>query len=114
MDSDDPDELGEGTCDFPCAGDDSEICGGSFAISVYQYPDVIVVPPRTFLGCYADSKRGRIMTYKDTDNDMTTDVSTNALFWGGTESHLLHRLDQSVLFACSFFRRPAPNSSSLN
>ncbi|CAN0284465.1 unnamed protein product [Ectocarpus sp. 12 AP-2014] len=27
---------GPGDCDFPCAGDASETCGGNFAMSVYS------------------------------------------------------------------------------
>lgn len=67
-------ELGDATCDFECAGDETEICGGFFAISVYQYPDVVITPTPTFLGCWGDSKGGRIMMNKQTDGTMTTDV----------------------------------------
>lgn len=41
-------------CNMPCAGDDSQICGGSLCISVYS-ADVPVSPPPegwTALGCY--------------------------------------------------------------
>ncbi len=29
------DTYGPGTCDYPCSGDDSQICGGYYAMSVY-------------------------------------------------------------------------------
>ncbi|CAM9345187.1 unnamed protein product, partial [Sphacelaria rigidula] len=35
VEGDTPDALGEATCDMDCAGDSSETCGGSNAISVY-------------------------------------------------------------------------------
>lgn len=84
--SDDPTELGPGTCNFPCAGDATETCGGNFAISVYTYPDAVIVPTPTFLGCWGDSKGGRIMTYSQTDADMTTDVSN--FFYSLWELHV--------------------------
>lgn len=71
VDSDDPDELGEATCNSPCAGDASQTCGGRNAISVYQY---IVLEPE-FLGCWTDSPRNRIMDIVESSNAMTNDVS---------------------------------------
>ena len=35
--TDDPDSLGDATCDVDCVGDSSQICGGNSAISVYEY-----------------------------------------------------------------------------
>eukprot|EP00903_Cladosiphon_okamuranus_P006181 g6078.t1 len=31
--------LDEGVCDFPCSGNDSELCGGSFALMAYAHED---------------------------------------------------------------------------
>eukprot|EP00904_Undaria_pinnatifida_P007824 jgi/Undpi1/4171/HiC_scaffold_16.g07538.m1 len=35
--TDDPDSLGDATCDIDCVGDSSQICGGDSAISAYEY-----------------------------------------------------------------------------
>lgn len=73
--TDDPTGLGPATCDFECAGDHSDTCGGYNAITVYKHPEVVVVDPTpTPLGCWKDSKHGRIMTHKETSGVMTTDV----------------------------------------
>lgn len=50
--SDDYGEYGEATCDYTCAGDASQICGGKNAISIYEYDDFTPTPmspiPPTF------------------------------------------------------------------
>lgn len=71
---DGPTRLGLGTCTRSCAGDDNEICGGSYAINVYTYGDVIIDTPIP-LGCYRDETNDRIMTRELTDDNMTNDVS---------------------------------------
>ncbi|CAN0265438.1 unnamed protein product, partial [Laminaria digitata] len=71
--SDDPDELGEATCNFDCAGDASQTCGGCPAISVYESNTDATRPG--YLGCWADSKSNRIMTYMQSRSSMTNDVS---------------------------------------
>ncbi|CAN0272691.1 unnamed protein product, partial [Scytosiphon promiscuus] len=44
-DGDSPDELGTATnCDVACSGDAGETCGGTWAISVYEYSDVSPTP----------------------------------------------------------------------
>lgn len=67
VESDDPDEFGEAVCNFECAGDPSQTCGGFNAISVYTFgtdgppPTPAPVTPE-FLGCWADFKSNRLMT----------------------------------------------------
>lgn len=64
VDGDKFDRHGESTdCTVACAGDDREICGGRFAISVYygdSRRDAASDTP-TYLGCYEDSKMDRVM-----------------------------------------------------
>lgn len=69
------DRHGPGTCDFKCAGDPSEMCGGIFAFTLYQYdswtsrPDPLEDPDA--LGCFADNKRDRVLTAVTESDDMT-------------------------------------------
>lgn len=60
-------------CDYPCTGDSSEICGGFNAINLYVYgagdDDTGV-----YLGCYGDSKSGRIMGNKVSNPGMNAQV----------------------------------------
>lgn len=81
IDSDDPKELGNAICNYDCAGDASETCGGRKAISVYQYLDGLEKPPTKYLGCWGDSKRGRIMGLAFSDSSMTNDVSQQCFAW---------------------------------
>lgn len=65
------------TCDYPCAGDAEETCGGSSALSLYNYggaPEGI--PEGTkYLGCYRDVVSDRVLSLKKTvDDDMTIEV----------------------------------------
>eukprot|EP00903_Cladosiphon_okamuranus_P008213 g7906.t1 len=75
-------------CDVPCTGDATEICGGSYAASVYENngfdPDATPAPtpapapftPLVFTekGCYTDKRNDRIMTLEEKRNDMTSQV----------------------------------------
>lgn len=61
-----------------CAGDDEEICGGGYALSVYTYEGV-VVELATPVGCYNDHKGDRIMTKEISEPDMTNQVRRCAL-----------------------------------
>ncbi|CAM9971229.1 unnamed protein product, partial [Ectocarpus sp. 4 AP-2014] len=56
---------GPGVCDFPCAGDASETCGGNFAMSVYS---------TGYLGCFADLQTGRVFPVVTGSNSMTTAI----------------------------------------
>ncbi|CAM9763241.1 unnamed protein product, partial [Sphacelaria rigidula] len=56
--SDDPDRLGDATCNMDCSGDASETCGGRNAISVYEFTN----PPSGYAGCFVDSGSDRVLT----------------------------------------------------
>ena len=63
------DRHGPGVCDIPCVGNEDEVCGGDFAISVYPNEGAIddtTVTVETddveddFLGCFGDDQNARI------------------------------------------------------
>ncbi|CAB1114637.1 unnamed protein product [Ectocarpus sp. CCAP 1310/34] len=62
---------GPGDCAMPCSGNSDEICGGSYALSVYSNdPD--------YLGCWSDPHSAETRLFPiliDTSDDMTTAVS---------------------------------------
>lgn len=74
---DDPDALGEATCNMACAGDLSETCGGRNALSVYTNDSI---------GVESSTDDGDAATITDdTNSDATsrgcwTDVSSDRLF----------------------------------
>ena len=75
------DRHGTATCDFPCAGDSSETCGGYFAFSLCSTPTPEPTPVPTPVPtqdgdcvCYQDSRTDRVMTNMLTSNDMTNEV----------------------------------------
>lgn len=107
---DDPDEFGEAVCNFECAGDASQICGGLLAISVYTFgtdgpsptpapltpgqptptpptPSPITpvlptpAPTPEFLGCWTDLKGNRLMTLVQSNAVMTIEVSPSFPFF---------------------------------
>ncbi|CAM9204248.1 unnamed protein product, partial [Laminaria digitata] len=59
--TDDPTQKGEShKCDFPCAGNPYQTCGGSHAINLYEY--YTPVPAYAAVGCYADDRHNRVLT----------------------------------------------------
>lgn len=94
-------DVAEGICNFECGGDDTEICGGFDAISVYTIGDTTVTPPSedtpapvvpqttpapavplptgpySFVGCYTDSRTARVLSdiVEDSSTTMTTKVT---------------------------------------
>ncbi|CAM9700723.1 unnamed protein product [Ascophyllum nodosum] len=76
-----------GVCNKPCAGDESERCGGSYAFDLYElvWPD----PPtdREYMDCYADDAEERVMSNMYISDDMTSAVcrdhckDKNALYY---------------------------------
>lgn len=70
--SDDPSQLGEASCNYDCAGDASQTCGGQGAISAYEN-DLFETPPG-YLGCWQDSRSNRVMDVVQSDSSMTNDV----------------------------------------
>ncbi|CAN0209622.1 unnamed protein product [Ectocarpus sp. 12 AP-2014] len=70
---DTPDELGESEdCEMACSGDSSEICGGFYAIQVYEYLDDDTPTPVTptpsgdgdyeSVGCFVDDASDRVLS----------------------------------------------------
>ncbi|CAM9602454.1 unnamed protein product, partial [Sphacelaria rigidula] len=61
---------GSATCDIPCAGDSSAICGGTFAFNAFTVPELVPTPAPTpaptlypvSLGCYKDLREARVFT----------------------------------------------------
>lgn len=60
-------------CDFDCAGDSSETCGGYDAISIYTYGGGSS-STGTYVGCYTDSASNRVMTSMTMSDSMTNEV----------------------------------------
>lgn len=77
-------------CNMACNGDDSEDCGASNRLTVYQYNGTTALGPVenpgpdgwTSLGCYTDSTAARTLTHQvSTDGgaaDMTIALCTSA------------------------------------
>lgn len=85
--TDSPDMLGEATnCDAPCVGDGSETCGGTWAMSTYQFdgaPVEAAAPPASsgFVGCFADQRKNRMFQLRaSVTNGMKFDVSGDLTF----------------------------------
>ncbi|CAM9530119.1 unnamed protein product, partial [Sphacelaria rigidula] len=61
---------GKSTCDIPCAGDSSDICGGYYAYTLFivpkSVPTLAPTPAPTLypesLGCYKDVRNSRVFT----------------------------------------------------
>lgn len=79
----DVDQNGEGSCSMACGGDPSSTCGGVYTMTVYQFDDPgdaggVLAPAEVsgaeYLGCFADSKESRILTFEDADASMTAEV----------------------------------------
>ncbi|CBN74037.1 conserved unknown protein [Ectocarpus siliculosus] len=66
---------GSTTCEYPCAGDEEQTCGGYWAISLYEYGSALAtdIPEGSrYLGCYSDHRFERALSLKlTTSNDMT-------------------------------------------
>ncbi|CAM9466102.1 unnamed protein product [Ascophyllum nodosum] len=71
----DVERHGSGTCDYPCLGDEDQTCGGWYSMSLYQYggsPGADIPEGSKYLGCYADRRFERALSYKlASSNDMT-------------------------------------------
>lgn len=66
------DANGVGVCDMACSGDSGELCGGSYAMSVYENDNVEVDP--SYRGCFADTADNRVFHQTTSDFDLTTEV----------------------------------------
>ncbi len=72
---------GEGTCDFPCSGDDSTVCGGFYSFTLYELAKPAPPSPAAddgYVGCFADDKDDRVLGAKTTSSDMTSEVCRRA------------------------------------
>ncbi|CAM9652537.1 unnamed protein product, partial [Sphacelaria rigidula] len=79
------DVHGSATCNIPCAGDSSVMCGGLYAFNVYDVPIAPTPAPTTpaptveglpsSLGCYRDTMEDRVMVWQSQSSSMTPDVS---------------------------------------
>lgn len=58
-------------CTMACAGDSDELCGGSYAMSVYENEKPV---PPGYVGCFTDKSPGRIMTDQRRSGDMTAEA----------------------------------------
>ncbi|CAB1115948.1 unnamed protein product [Ectocarpus sp. CCAP 1310/34] len=63
-------------CVVPCAGDASEMCGGSYSMSVYQNEVEIPVHP-AYRGCYSDPGTNRVFVQDDSSDEMTAEVAAS-------------------------------------
>ena len=72
------DRHGTAVCDMQCSGGEYA-CGGTHAITAYQLADVVELLPEdlsgaTYLGCYKDTGRDRIMVRDSTSDSMNAEV----------------------------------------
>lgn len=73
----DYEQNGPGICDYSCAGsNDGEFCGGFDAMSIRWHD---VDGNLDYLGCYFDPADNRIFELVATSDDMTSDVSEQAM-----------------------------------
>lgn len=72
-------DLGGGaaTCDYPCPGDRSVVCGGYDAFSLYDLEETDLPSPPTddnYMGCFADDQHDRVLGAKTSSDRMTSEV----------------------------------------
>ncbi|KAI1621836.1 WSC domain-containing protein [Exophiala viscosa] len=91
--------LAEGKCDMTCAGNTSEICGGSNALSLFQNklyeqpgnPSTVNITGKSaqfgYLGCYTEGTSGRALggssSYSTTSSSMTVELCVAACYARG-------------------------------
>ncbi|CAM9843168.1 unnamed protein product [Ectocarpus sp. 12 AP-2014] len=99
----DYDANGAGVCDMPCGGDADEICGGFYAMSVYENDvdggetddvDDGETEDPSYLGCYSDPADNRVFVQDISSAAMTAEVSNRPgcfqrLFGKASASHSL-------------------------
>lgn len=72
-------------CTLPCVSNASQICGGSWALSIYQRTPLILGNPQqisgyTNMGCYAEKPGGRALKAVIASDSMTSELcATSAL-----------------------------------
>ncbi|CAN0380528.1 unnamed protein product, partial [Ectocarpus sp. 12 AP-2014] len=71
----DYDANGEGVCDMPCGGDADEICGGFWAMSVYENDDDDgEIDDPSYLGCYSNPAESRVFVQDIPSAAMTAEL----------------------------------------
>lgn len=68
---------GEGTCDFPCSGDESIVCGGFDSFTLYELEGATLPASPTddnYVGCFADDRHDRVLGAKTSSSQMTSEV----------------------------------------
>lgn len=65
---------GLGNCNVVCNGDDTVLCGGSFAFSLYE-TDALEPRDPDYLGCYADDRDNRVFEFQYSTDFNTPEVS---------------------------------------
>ncbi|CAN0056146.1 unnamed protein product [Ectocarpus sp. 6 AP-2014] len=82
-DNADYDANGEGVCDMACSGDASQICGGFYAMSVYENVDPV---DPSYRGCYSDPADSRIFVEAGSSDGMTAEfcatLCSDSAFYG--------------------------------
>ncbi|TVY84936.1 WSC domain-containing protein [Lachnellula suecica] len=84
-------QIDESNCNFPCTGNNSEICGGNDIISIYQDPtfpsvnqaDISDYQP---LGCYSEGTSGRSLAWRQdqvSSTSLTIESCLSACKTGG-------------------------------
>ncbi|CAM9715355.1 unnamed protein product [Ectocarpus sp. 12 AP-2014] len=75
----DYDANGAGVCDMPCGGDADEICGGFYAMSVYENDvDDGETEDPSYLGCYSDPADSRVFVQDISSAAMTAEICSEA------------------------------------
>lgn len=72
----DVDKHGKGNCNMPCVGASHEMCGGTWAISMYENGGAPKdIPTDTkYLGCFKDQAERALSHANTSSNDMTYEV----------------------------------------
>ncbi|CAM9474079.1 unnamed protein product, partial [Ectocarpus fasciculatus] len=68
---------GAATCDYQCSGDDSIVCGGFDAFSLYDLEEGELPSPPTddnYVGCFADDRNDRVLGAKSSSSEMTSEA----------------------------------------
>lgn len=84
-------QISETSCNFPCTGNKSEVCGGNDIISIYQDPtfptvDNTIISDYKALGCYSEGTSGRSLAWRQdqvSSSSLTIESCLTACKQGG-------------------------------
>lgn len=62
-----------------CSGGSSEVCGGSYSMSVFKNFDVDTAVESYHLGCFSDPADNRVFVQNESSDAMTAEVSGRAI-----------------------------------